>query len=927
MKAVSRRDFVRTTSLLAAALPALRPTQLSAEARSGGVPVPRSVDGPPLLSWVEGNAPRAHAGHAFGVPWPRGQHGPETTFQLLTETGEAVPMQTWTTATWPDGSLKWTGHAMAPGTTIAESYRIQPGRPASSAHAISIHEEADHIMVETGAIRCVLPRSGNQLLKEVQRNDRPTLTDGHLTGLRSDSPEMGAKVESFSSQIDTVTVEQRGPIRAVIKIEGVHLTESGRQWLPFSVRVYFHAGSEGIRFTHTFVFDGDENHDFIRALGVRFRVPMTDELYNRHVRLAGDERGLWAEAVQGLTGLRRDPGEAVRDAQVAGLKVPDIHSWPDSVKTRVHWIPTWSDFTLSQVSANGFTVKKRTKPGHAWVSADQGQRSQGFGYVGGVSGGVAFGMRDFWKLHPTQLDIREAATEAAEVTLWMWSPEAPPMDLRFYHDGLGQDVEGPLPGTAIPGIDVSVPDRPYAKQLDALNITYEDYEPGFGTPHGVARTTDLYLWVCDKTPSRDHLANWAESVALPPQLTPRPEDLHRAQVFSIMWDLPNRSSAPLRRIEERLDWSIQYYHDQVEQRHWYGFWDYGDVMHTYDADRHVWRYDVGGYAWDNSELSTDMWLWYSFLRTGEAKAFRLAEAMNRHNRDVDIYHLGRFQGLGTRHNVQHWGCSAKQLRISTSMNRRFHYFLTTDERTGDVLQEVVEADRQLANINPVRKLPGEPFNVEESRIGVGTDWGSAVSNWLTAWERTGDNKYRRWIERSMKAIGAAKWGFFTGTFAFDIETKEMTPPENAQPNASHLSTMFGLPEVCAELIQLLDIPEFTKAWLQYCRIYNAPPEVLDEVLGTAYRDPGFVVSHSRITAYAAHLMDDADLAKRAADELLDHEWGPSPTLETRRIEGPDTLNPIDEAAWVSTNDSAQWGLAAMQVSALVPAAVSHHGRS
>ena len=56
----------------------------------------------------------------------------------------------------------------------------------------------------------------------------------------------------------------------------------------------------------------------------------------------------------------------------------------------------------------------------------------------------------------------------------------------------------------------------------------------------------------------------------------------------------------------------------MEQRRWYGFWDYGDVMHTYDPTRHAWRYDVGGFAWDNTELMPDLWLWYSFLRTGRA---------------------------------------------------------------------------------------------------------------------------------------------------------------------------------------------------------------------------------------------------------------------------------------------------------------------
>jgi hypothetical protein len=40
-------------------------------------------------------------------------------------------------------------------------------------------------------------------------------------------------------------------------------------------------------------------------------------------------------------------------------------------------------------------------------------------------------------------------------------------------------------------------------------------------------------------------------------------------------------------------------------------------------------------------------------------------------------------------------------------------------------------------------------------------------------------------------------------------------------------------------------------------------------------------------------------------------------LKTNRVEGPDVLNPVDEATWVSTNDSAQWGLAAIECLALI----------
>jgi hypothetical protein len=37
-----------------------------------------------------------------------------------------------------------------------------------------------------------------------------------------------------------------------------------------------------------------------------------------------------------------------------------------------------------------------------------------------------------------------------------------------------------------------------------------------------------------------------------------------------------------------------------------------------------------------------------------------------------------------------------------------------------------------------------------------------------------------------------------------------------------------------------------------------------------------------------------------------------------RAEHSTTLNPVDEAAWVSTNDSSQWALAASQNLALIP---------
>ncbi|MCU4675237.1 hypothetical protein N7931_06280, partial [Catenovulum sp. 2E275] len=540
-------------------------------------------------------------------------------------------------------------------------------------------------------------------------------------------------------------------------------------------------------------------------------------------------------------------------------------------------------------------IKKRTKAGHAWIDADQGHRANGSTYLGGVSGGVLFGMRDFWQLHPVQVDIRGAGDDISEATLWYYSPEAPAMDVRFYHDGMGQDT--------------------YDKQLDALNITYEDYEPGFGTAYGVARTTDFSLAILDTTPARQDTVEMAQVIAQPGQIIAAPQDYLASGIFGGLFSLPDRSTPEKRTIEDRLDLLVDYYHKQVDQRHWYGFWNYGDVMHTYDSDRHVWRYDIGGFAWDNSELSPDLWLWLSFLRTGDAKTFRLIEAMTRHTRDVDIYHAGRFKGFGTRHNVQHWGCSAKQLRVSTSAYRRFHYYLTADDRTGDVLTEVTNADQALATLRAGRKVAKLDPNPKYSHIDGGTDWSATAANWLTAWERTGDNKYKKRLENAMKVIGNHPQGFWAGGFAYDVKNQTLIAYPDKGPNFSHLRSVFGLIEINAELNQLIDVPEYKAAWLKYGRIYNAPEAVQREAIGT-YKKGNLRVGHSRITANTAYHEKDAKLAKRAWKEFADR-WWIDEKLGLEHISGPNVLNPVDEATWVSTNGAAQWGLAAIQNLALI----------
>ena len=900
---MDRRQFIKNSSMVASVPLAMTAMGCSSTvagqaAATQAVKTPSRMPG--TLSWLEGAVPSYQPGTTFGYPWPEGELAKDTPLSLISAEGNPIPLQTWVTAYWPDGSVKWTAHAIPANAVTGEACKIIKSKPAAPQQGVSVSRQNGDIVVNTGVIRFTVPQSGSALISSLFRGSKEIGRNARLVGMRRDAPENGNQDEHFESRIISAEVEQQGPVRAVIKITGTNRTANGREWLPFTLRLYAFAGGETVQLTHSFIFDGNAESDFISGLGLRFEVVQRDALYNRHLRLVGENKGLWGEAVKGITGLRRDPGEAVRQAQIAGVATPPLSEWDERVSSRMHYIPVWNDITLTQINANGFEIRKRTKAGHGWIGSDQGHRASGVGYLGGVSGGVLFGMRDFWQLHPVQIDLRDTGHDVSTATIWFYSPEAPAMDVRFYHDGMGQDT--------------------YEKQLDALNITYEDYEPGFGDAHGIARTTEFTLAIMDSTPSRDDTIHMAQSIRHPARLIAAPEDYLNANVFGGLWSLPDSSTPALKKIEDRLAWQVEYYAGQVDQRHWYGFWNFGDIMHTYDADRHVWRYDIGGYAWDNSELSPDLWLWYSFLRTGDPTTFHLAERMTRHNRDVDIYHAGRFKGLGTRHNVQHWGCSAKQLRISTSSYRRFHYFLTGDERTGDVLSEVTDADKALGALNATRKVDSSNPIPNIAKMGGGTDWGSAAANWLTAWERTGDDKYRLRLENAMKVIGNHPQGFFAGAFGYDVEKQELVPYPEKEPGLSHLSSVFGLIEMSTELNQLLDVPEYKAAWLKYGRLYSAPAAEQEAALGKRMRGNSLTVAHSRLTAYVAVQENDPALAKRAWQEFA-KEWGGEKTIETTGVYGPNVLNPVEEAAWVSTNDAAQWGLAAIQNIALVKSAL------
>ncbi|KAJ5218759.1 uncharacterized protein N7498_000858 [Penicillium cinerascens] len=858
------------------------------------------------LRWLSGNGPHVPSdGVSFGMPWPRGVHQPGQAFVIEGDHGE-WPIDSRELAYWADGSLKCTAHSISGDIGHSKEYVVKAiprqGRPTG-------------VRVQSvGASLSVSSRQGLNL------RFGPTGSSSLLERLEIDGNTVCSAATIVASingtehktRVKAVEIENQTFSRVVVKVTGAVDAGKSENRLPFHVRFYVHSDSPSVKIIHSFVHDLDP-HEPLTSLGLRFAIPLEHtELYNRHICLGGSEGGVLKEEVKGLSGLRYGPTVQNRIYQTAGR----IVTLREEEWTRINlaeglsYIPSWDSYSLSQLSSDGFTIKKRTKPGCSWVKVIGGGRADGTAYVGSAQhGGLAVGMSDFWERYPTQIDLDNMTSEAGIITVWLYSPLAEPLETAPYHDGLGLDT--------------------YPKQLKALNVTYEDFEPAFVTANGIGRTNQLYLKPFRQTPSNQELSAFSSLVRDPPRLVATSAHMHAANAFHGCWapDFQTKtlgSTSKAADIEKNLDLLFNYYHDQVEQNRWYGFWDHGDVQHTYDSYRHAWRYDVGGFAWDNCELSTDLWLWLYFLHTERADVFKMAEAMTRHTGDVDVYHIGRFKGFGTRHGVQHFSDSSKQLRISNVLYRRIYFYLTGDEHTGDLISELQGCQHSLLVLDSHRKVQqhaGIPEGFAMTNIGL--DCGPLIAAWLTAWEgrSEGWEQCKDLLINLLDGIAGLKHGIGNNAILFNPTSGEVRecPPPTPEWAISHLSMLFGFPEILAELFHYawkeypLMMEKFMKVWLAYCRAYNGGPKVQREEFGFEF--PSHAIwrqSHSTLTAFAAVESNDEHLAHTAWDQFFNtdgytvrQDWS---ILQTSP---PDYFSNGEEARWVSTNETARYGVSAI----------------
>ena len=311
MSPTTRREFLKDAALVGAGITTLGEGSLLAAAQpvSPAPAAPRTI----ALSLLGEKPPELSTGISWGVPWAQGAVRPATSFNLSAN-GAALPLQSWPLAYWPDGSLKWSGFATVAPAGLAGQLSLTTGAVSSAPAALSVKNDGKSVLVDTGALRCSIPLTGSNIITSMSIGGKDIAGASQLVCILqkgpADNPEDSPAREKFLSAVKQVTVEQQGPVRAVVKIEGMHRgATSKREWLPFTVRLYFYSGQTSVRIVHTIVFDGDQDKDFVRGLGLPDRRSLARPAAQPHRPF---RRRRWRHVVRAAAAGRRQRRAGVR---------------------------------------------------------------------------------------------------------------------------------------------------------------------------------------------------------------------------------------------------------------------------------------------------------------------------------------------------------------------------------------------------------------------------------------------------------------------------------------------------------------------------------------------------------------------------------------------------------------------------------------
>lgn len=588
-----------------------------------------------------------------GLPLARGVLRDPATVRLRAG-NEALPVQTEVLAWWPDGSIKWLllDFQAAPDqkniTLHIDGQSPAPAMPERVAATV----EDDAITVDTGAIRFTVKKTGGGFIDALSYRGKalftaPAARANFMDALHTSSPAdyhpmnrmiSGAQADPSRLVISGLSLEQKGPLRAVVVIDGrytfrlVGTTITGtdvRGDCPFRMRIHAYAGQSFLKIEHFFYYEGDGDHDFVRAYGLRVPLPQGADSARL---IAGTEPLKLAGTLTGIYQQHADSWEA------------------------------W------------------TSDGGAARPIARGTRFEGVLDISGTGGGIALGIRDMWQNAAKAL---HADLRRMDGSVLFWPPEAPPLDFRRHAR------EWSVGETGEP--DDKDSDKPAPMKQPNYRLASK----------GVGKTHYAFVYIHGPDEPAGRILAAYRAFNRPPIAWASPRHYastlalghYREYVPGEHEDIEAALDAPVRfwrHSQEHFRWYGFWLYGNVCQ----------NINQFLLTGR--WEQDFGRWGWANGDSVGRLGyaLMLQAVRKCRREDLEFAERYVYNVHDVCSTHSPAypehyrnfmyFKGAAHRHGAWPWACPYTGIRGAHPVGARIHFYLTGEGHSKDILEELTQ---------------------------------------------------------------------------------------------------------------------------------------------------------------------------------------------------------------------------------------------
>jgi len=191
--------------------------------------------------------PRKNWPVTTGVPFARGALASAEDAALSDASGKPLPAQFEATASWPDGSVKWLQISFCTDTESRPvKVRLQTGRGAEAPptfQSVAVSEDAEAVTVNNGPLSLRVGKEKFALFDGLPSVGEAKGGNGRILD--------GSGKAYFVGKPNAVVIEERGPIRAVVRAEGDFVAEDGAKLFRWRARYFVSAGQPWVRLNWT----------------------------------------------------------------------------------------------------------------------------------------------------------------------------------------------------------------------------------------------------------------------------------------------------------------------------------------------------------------------------------------------------------------------------------------------------------------------------------------------------------------------------------------------------------------------------------------------------------------------------------------------------------------------------------------------------